>query len=84
MSTIQKDGNGISDCACDGSKWHVVYRDTNEYVFHGRHVGQITGKNIIIEHFDTETEMNLRIEELEIIMPLDINDGKSKAKRKRI
>ena len=70
MVTVEKDVNGISDCICDGNKWHLVYKDVDkEYFFHGTHCGQITGKYLTIELHDTEEEMNNRIEELGIELP---------------
>lgn len=70
MTIVAKDGNNVSDLISDGSQWIITYRDADlSYVFHGQHSGQITGKDITIEYFDTEAEMQARITELGIIIP---------------
>ena len=65
--------DGVSNYVSDGSKYILSYlTDDKTYYFHGTHNGQITGKNITIEYFDTEEELNSRMEDLSIVVP-DIN-----------
>jgi len=72
MAIIEKIDN-VCNCICDGSCYLLVYRDSNkEYIFHGQHGGQITGKSITIEHFSSEEELNTRMVELEIVIPEDL------------
>lgn len=69
MRIIEKDENGVCDCTCKEGEFYLAYGDTDKkYVFHGEHTGQITGK-CIIEVFDTEDEMNERIETLGVVLP---------------
>ena len=70
MTTVEKDEFGVSNINLDGDEIILSYMTTSkEYHFHGSHEGQITGKSITIEIFDTEQEMMNRIDELGIDLP---------------
>ena len=65
--TLQPKENGITDFKCDGSHWFISYFTADiSYHGHGQHEGEVTGREITVEYFDTEQEMNDRMSELDI------------------
>jgi hypothetical protein len=68
--TTQAQTNGTTDFNCNGDHWYICYftADTS-YHSHGQHTGEITGKAITLEYFDTEAEMLSKISDLGITIP---------------
>ena len=63
----------ISDIVSDGTDYILSYfTNDKKYHFHGKHKGQITGKNITFETFVTEKELLDRIDKLQIKVPDEV------------
>ena len=70
MIVIQNDENGIATSIASEGKWRLAYNDSNkELIFSGECRGQVAGREITIEIFDTEEELNSRMQELGISIP---------------
>ena len=64
--------SGISDYNRLGNHWVLAYFTDTNIIFSTMHGKcRATGKDLTIEYFDTEEELNARIEELTLIAPSD-------------
>lgn len=64
---VPKDENGISHCPCNGDHFILVHNDS-KVILKGVHSGLTsTGSPNTIEYFETEEEMEDRINELGLV-----------------
>lgn len=59
---ITKQSNGITWYNCQGQRWFLIH-DNSKVIKKGQVFGQ-GGSRDIVEHFDTETEMEERLVQL--------------------